>query len=205
MQIKFADIKDTMRSDCLILPVAAIRKLRSDHQFSNAISKAQWGRHQRDSLIHRMWEIGERGGFGNKENKLYLPSPQSRRKAEMMPDGDWQAHSFPNPKTNCNRGLNDETNSVFFYSELCTKGFGRIPFFSVFSVFCSFFPFFQFTVPFFLFFPFAVPFFPFFPFPVPFVCKFPPGKSVHWLFWVSGLRVQDFWGWGCQGWRFKVV
>ena len=45
-----------MQSECLILPVAAIRKPRSDHQFSHAISKAQWGRHQRDSLIHRTWE-----------------------------------------------------------------------------------------------------------------------------------------------------
>ena len=134
----FAEIKDMMQWDCLILPVAAIRKPRSDHQLSHAISKAQWGRHQRDSLIHRTWEIGERGGFGNKENKRYLPSPRSRRKAETMPDGDWQAHSFPRSKTNCSWGFNVETNSVFYFGA-CRKGFGRIPFFFRFFLFSVFF------------------------------------------------------------------
>ena len=49
----------------------------------------------------------------------------------------------------------------FFNSELCRKGFGRIPFFPFFFRFLfRFFPFFQFAVPFFFpFFPFAVPFF----------------------------------------------
>ena len=69
----------------------------------------------------------------------------------------------------------------FFHSELCKKGFGRIPFF----------PFFPFFVPFFLFFQFAVPFCPFFLFQVPFFRFFrfqfhllfaSSGKSVHCIF-----------------------
>ena len=82
----------------------------------------------------------------------------------------------------------------FFHSELCRKGFGRIPFF---------FPFF---VPFFPFFQFAVPFFPFFRFKFRFsvfsvsssVCcsQVPEIRSlvILWRVRVSGLRVQDFCG-----------
>ena len=89
----------------------------------------------------------------------------------------------------------------FFNSELCRKGFGRIPFFFPFFHFfpflVPFFSVFQFAVPFFPFFPFAVPFFPFFPLPVPFVVrKFRKIRSlvILWRVEVSGLRVQDFWG-----------
>ena len=88
----------------------------------------------------------------------------------------------------------------FFHSELCRKGFGRIPFFPFFPFFVPFFFFSVFSVRssvFFRFFPFQVPFFPLFPFPVPFVVrKFRKIRSlvILWRVRVSGLRVQDFCG-----------
>ena len=73
-----------IQSDCLILLVAAIRKPRSDHQFSHAISKAQWGRHQRDSLIHRTWAIGEREGEMDLEIKKTNSTSLTRKAGERQ-------------------------------------------------------------------------------------------------------------------------
>ena len=186
-------------------------KPRLDHQFSHAISKAQWGRHQRDSLIHRTWEIGERGVFGiKKTNSTSLPREAGERQKRFQMEINKRIR-FQGQEQIVIGVLNVKTNSVFCHSELCRKGFGRIPFFPFFffrfcSVICSVFLFFcQFAVPFF---PFQVPILPLFPFPVPFVVrKFRKIRSLVllWRVRVSGLRVQDFCGWGCQRWRFKVA
>ena len=147
--IKYEEFKDMMQSDCLILPSGCDQKNSGRIISSRTRSARPSGADTSETILstERVRSEREVDLEIKKTNSTSLPREADESQKWCQTEIDKRTR-FQGQEQIVIGALTSKQ-IPFFNSELCRKGFGRIPFFSVFSVFCSVFSVFQFAVPFF--------------------------------------------------------